>query len=45
LISIEQLYKTGIGLDDCMDLNELLMVKNENDYRAMKAQEQSNKRK
>ena len=39
MISIDQLYKVGIGFDDILDLNELLMVKNENEYRAMKAQE------
>ena len=37
LINIEQLYKSGIGLDDIMDLNELLIVKNENERRSMEA--------
>lgn len=39
LVNISQLYKTGIGFDDILDLNELLAVKNENEYRANKAQE------
>jgi len=39
LVTIDQLYKRGIGFDDILDLNELLTVKNENEYRAMKAQE------
>lgn len=43
LITIDQLYKKGIGFDDILDLNELLAVKNENEYRAMKAQENNKK--
>jgi len=36
-INIEQLYQAGIGLDDIMDLNEILMVKAENERRSMEA--------
>jgi hypothetical protein len=39
LVNIDQLYKVGIGLDDILDLNELLAVKSENEHRAYKAQE------
>lgn len=39
LVQIDQLYKVGIGFDAILDLNELLAVKNENEWRAMKAQE------
>lgn len=39
LVRIEQLYQPGIGLDDIMDLNEILMVKAENEKRAMAAAE------
>jgi len=37
LITIDQLYKTGIGYDDILDLNELLLVQNENEYRSYQA--------
>ena len=37
LVSIDQLHKTGIGYDDILDLNELLLVKNENEYRSYQA--------
>jgi len=43
LVKIDQLYKKGIGFDDILDLNELLIIKNENEYRAMKAQEKERK--
>jgi len=34
LVRIDQLYKTGIGYDDILDLNELLLVQNENEHRS-----------
>lgn len=37
LVKIEQLYKPGLGFDDIMDLNEILIVKNENEYRSVEA--------
>lgn len=42
LVKIEQLYKTGIGIDDIMDLNEILMVKNENEYLSTQAAKKIN---
>jgi len=37
LIKIEQLYEKGLGLDDILDLNEILLVANENEFRAYNA--------
>jgi hypothetical protein len=42
LVTIGQLYETGIGIDDIMDLNEILMVKNENEYRSTQAAKKLN---
>jgi len=38
LIKIEDLEKPGIGLDKLMDLNELIIIKNENEWRSIKAE-------
>lgn len=37
LVRIEQLYQPGIGFDDILDLNEIMMIKNENEYRSVEA--------
>lgn len=36
-IKYSELFQPGLGLDDILDMNEILMVKNENDFRAMEA--------
>ena len=43
MIKINQLYEPGLGYDDILDLNEIMAVKSENEYRAMKANEKARK--
>jgi len=38
-IRYRDLIFPGLGLDDILDMNEILNGKNENEYRAMKAAE------
>lgn len=41
MIDYKDLLVSGIGLDDIYDMNEILLVKNENEYRSSVANKET----